>query len=292
MPPGVEQYFVLGAGAGAGVGAGAGARYRPVVLGAARVGFGDAKLGIDEVRDVVYAAPFGTGAVAVDWATAAPVDVATADLKDAAPAGASFEDVPAAGLQAKSYAAWNKEFGKWLSQSEKLELFRQRDLKLTSNPGESERDFQIRVQDAQRAARDAAVDALNKKYASKRQQIEEQKRRAAASVDRESAQASQQKLQTGLSVGATILGALFGRTASGVGSLGRATTAARGVGRSMKETDEERARALDEEIRQETLTIAEQFSGASAIERVSLAPKRGQVSVQLVGLGWLPEDRG
>ena len=289
---------------GAGAGAGAGARYRPVVLGAARVGFGDAKLGIDEVRDVVYAAPFGTGAVAVDWATAAPVDVATADLKDAAPAGASFEDVPAAGLQAKSYAAWNKEFGKWLSQFEKLELLRQRDLKLTSNPGESERDFQIRVQDAQRAARDAAVDALNKKYASKRQQIEEQKRRAAASVDRESAQASQQKLQTGLSVGATILGALFGRKAIGVGSLGRATTAARGVGRSMKETDdirranetlgavEERARALDEEIRQETRKITEQFSAASAIERVSLAPKRGQVSVQLVGLGWLPEDRG
>ena len=298
VPPGVGQYFVPSATAGDSV------RYRPVVLGVARVGFGDAKLGIDEVRDVVYAVPFGTGALAVDWATAAPVDVATADLKDAAPAGASFEDVPAAGLQARSYAAWNKEFGKWLSQSEKLELLRQRDLKLTSNPGESERDFQIRVQDAQRVARDAAVDALNKKYASKRQQIEDQKRRAAASVDRESAQASQQKLQTGLSVGATILGALFGRKAIGVGSLGRATTAARGVGRSMKETDdirranetldavEERARALDEEVRQETRKITEQFSEASAIERVSLAPKRGQVSVQLVGLGWLPEDRG
>ena len=38
-------------------------RYRPVVLGAARVGFGDTKLGIDEVRDVIYAAPI-IGAVA------------------------------------------------------------------------------------------------------------------------------------------------------------------------------------------------------------------------------------
>ena len=85
-------------------------------------------------------------------------------LKDAAPAGASFEDVPAAGLQAKSYAGVEQGIWKWLSQSEKLELLRQRDLKLTSNPGESERDFQIRVQDAQRVARDAAVDALTKKY--------------------------------------------------------------------------------------------------------------------------------
>jgi hypothetical protein len=209
--------------------------------------------------------------------------------------------VPAAGLQAKSYAAWSKEFAKWLAQSEKLELMRQRELKLTSTPGESERDFQVRVRDAQRAARDAAIDAMRRKYASRQAQLEEQKRRAAAAVERESAQASQQKLQTGLSMGATILGAIFGRKAIGVGSLGRATTAARGVGRSMKETDdirrasenlgavEERVRALEDEVAQETRRITEQFDAAGTIERTSLVPKRGQVSVQVVGLGWLPE---
>jgi hypothetical protein len=102
-------------------------------------------------------------------------------------------------------------------------------------------------------------------------------------------------------VGATILGAIFGRKAIGVGSLGRATTAARGVGRSMKETDDirrasenleaiaERARALEDEVAQETRRITEEFDAAGATERVSLTPKRGQVSVQLVGLGWLPE---
>ena len=100
-------------------------------------------------------------------------------------AGATYEEVPAAGLQAKNYAAWKKDFGRWLSQAEKLELMRQRDLKLTSNPGESERDFQVRVRDAQRVARDAAVDALRKKYAAKQAQIDEQRRRAEAAVERE-----------------------------------------------------------------------------------------------------------
>jgi hypothetical protein len=295
VPPGIQQYFVPAATSSSP------ARYSPVVLGAARVSFGDTKLGIDEVRDVVYAAPFGPGALAVDWTTATAVDVATADLRDAAPAGATYEEVPAAGLQARNYTAWNKDFAKWLSQSEKLELMRQRDLKLTSSPGESERDFQVRVRDAQRVARDAAVDAVRKKYASRQAQLDEQRRRAAAAVERESAQASQQKLQTGLSVGATILGALFGRKAIGAGSLGRATTAARGVGRSMKETDdirranenlgalEERARALEEDVAQETRRITEQFDAGGEVERLSLAPKRGQVSVQLVGLGWLPD---
>ena len=44
------------------------------------------------------------------------------------PAGATYAEVPTAGLQAKNYALWNKDFGRWLSQSEKLELMRQRDL--------------------------------------------------------------------------------------------------------------------------------------------------------------------
>ncbi len=178
---------------------------------------------------------------------------------------------------------------------------RQRDLKLTSNPGESERDFQARVRDAQRVARDAAVDDLRKKFAARRAQIEEQRRRAQVAIERESSQATQQKLQTGLSVGATILGALFGRKSIGAGTIGRATTAARGVSRTMKETDdirranenlgavEEKATALEQEVADETRRITEQFDAAGAVERLSLAPKRGQVSVQLVGLGWIPD---
>ncbi|HET9013595.1 MAG TPA: ATP-binding protein, partial [Gemmatimonadaceae bacterium] len=184
--------------------------------------------------------------------------------------------------------------------SEKLELMRQRDFKLTSNVGETERDFVARVQGAVRASRDAAVDALRKKYGARQAQITEQLRRAEAAVQRESQQASQQKLQTGLSVGATILGALFGRKTISAGTLGRATTAARGVGRTMKESEDikrahdtveairQKSRDLEDEILAETRRITDNAAPAD-IERLSLAPKRGQISVQLVGLGWMPQ---
>jgi hypothetical protein len=266
------------------------------------VGFGDAKLGIDEVRDVLYAAPLGRGAIALDWASASRLDVQPSDLRESPAPGATFGLVPSTGLQPKNYGTWSKDFGRWLAAAEKIELLRQRDLKLTSNPGESDRDFKIRLQDAQRAARDAAVDAVRQKYAAKQAQLAEQVRRAEASVERESAQATEQKLQTGLSVGATILGALFGRKTLGVGTIGRATTAARGVSRSMKESEDirrasenvealrERQRELEDQIVQETKKIAEGTDATAAIDRVSLAPKRGSVSVQLVGLGWLPEE--
>jgi hypothetical protein len=294
VPPGVQQYFIPREGTSV-----VAPHYTPVVLGAARIGFADTKLGIDETRDVVYAAPIGQGPIAVDWAVAERLEVGASDLRQGAEPDATFDAVPAAGLAPQNYATWGKDFSRWLAQSESLDLMRQRELKLTSTPGESERDFMVRVQEAQRAERDAAVDALRKKYASKQTQLTEQLRRAEASVDRETAQASQQKLQTGLSMGATLLGAIFGRKVIGAGTLGRATTAARGVGRSMKESEDikrasenadavrARIKTLEEEILQETQKI----TGATqtAVERVSLSPKRGQVSVQLIGLGWMPQ---
>jgi hypothetical protein len=303
VPPGIQQFYLPGPTSSQQPAASSPAvQYTPVVLGAARVGFGDAKVEIDELRDVIYAAPLEGGAVAVDWASATRLDVAIADLSTDPPSAAVFAPVPPAGLQPKNYAVWGKEYARWLQQSQKLELFRQKDLKLVSTVGETEREFIIRANDAQRAARDAAVDAMRTKYDAQKVRLQEQRRRAEAAVARESAQASQQKLQTGLSMGAAVIGALFGRKLFGVGTVGRATTAARGVGRSMKEVDDikratenvaaiqERERVLDEQILAETQAITERFATPPAVERIGLPPKRGQISVQLVALGWVPAE--
>jgi hypothetical protein len=296
VPPGIQQFFIP--------------RstpddprrpvYSPVVLGAARVTFGDPKLGIDVSRDVIYETEIGSGAVTVDWATATPLDLPVADLGRAPDAGASYEPLPPAAMPAKNYSVWEKAFTRWLVQNEKIQLPRHRETGLTSKPEETERDFRIRLQDASRTARDEAVEAVRRKYAAKQATLAERLRRAEAGVARESEQASQQKLQTAVSLGATLMGALLGRKAVSAGTLGRATTAARGVGRSMKETsDVKRAsetadavraqlRELDEQAREETRTLAARFDRPVELERVTLLPKRGQVLVHFVALGWDP----
>jgi hypothetical protein len=275
--------------------------YSPVILGAARVSFSDGKLGIDEARDVVVVTSVGDGAVAVDWEEGSTLDVEAARLrKEPEAADASFQDVPGAAAKPKNYAVWEKAFSQWLSRSQKIELFRHRGAKLTSKPGESEGDFRIRVGDAQRVARDAAVDALRQKYATKQGALVERLRKAEATVSRESEQSSQQKIQTALSVGASLLGALMGRKTISSANLGRVTTAARGVGRSMKESSDvtrasesaeavkQQMQALEDQIRGETQALAASFDAALTFETVTLAPKRGQVSVQFVALGWDP----
>jgi hypothetical protein len=298
VPPGIDQYFLPDAAAGrADVEAPV---YSPVALGAARVTFTDTKLGIDTSRDVLFAAPITNNPVPVDWQHATEVSGTAAALQREPAAGTRFADAPPAALKSKNYEAWRKAFRRWLGQSQRIELLRHRRTKLTSTVGESERDFHARVQDALREARDADVEAVRKKFAAKRQTLAERLRRAEGAVDREQQQASQQKTQTMLSMGAAALGALFGRKTFSTGTLGRATTAARGMGRSMKEKEDvkraaanvaalrEQLEAFDESVREDTQAIAARYQGAPEIEGITIAPKRGQVAVQFVALGWDP----
>ena len=294
MPPGIEQYFVPQAGADP-------ATFSPVVLGAARVTFTDARLGIDTSKDVLYATPVSDGAIPIDWQQSTQVNAAPGDLLRTAPAGATFARVPAAAQQARNYATWQKSFSQWLAQTQRIDLLRHKETKLTSRIDENERDFRARVQDALRQARDAERDAVQKKFAARREVLATRVRRAEEAVQREQQQASQQKTQTMLSMGAAAIGALFGRKTFSTGTLGRATTAARGVGRTMKEGEdvkraeqnvtEERQKlaAFDEQAQQELQQVAARYDAAVELERVSLAPKRGQVQVLFVGLGWQPQ---
>jgi hypothetical protein len=297
LPPGIQQFFIPRSPSALSKSQ----LYSPVVLGAARIGFSDPKLGVDAVRDILYAAPIGTGPLTVDWVGAERLDVALGALGRAPEPGASFEALPAAGAQPKNYAVWEKTFKQWLTQNERVELLRHRESGLTSRPDETEGDFKVRVQEAVRVSRDAAVEALRQKYAGRQAGIAERQRRAEASMTRETEQSTQQKLQAAVSIGATLVGALLGRKAISAGTLGRATTAARGVGRTMKEAGDvqrasetveavrAQAKQLEDELREETQAITATFDRAPMFERVTLLPKRGQVSVQLVALGWDPE---
>jgi hypothetical protein len=298
VPPGVQEFFLPPA---AGTPGGP-AHYRPAIIGAARVNFSDKALRIGTSADLLYVAPVSDDAIELDWADATRADVKPADLRREPAAGATFAPLPAVAAQARKYAAWEKSFARWLTQNERVELLRETTLGLTSNAGESERDFRVRLQHEMRSARDEAVEAIRKKYASKQAVLRERLRRTETAVQKEEQQVADQKLQTAVSFGATVLGSLFGRKAITTGTLGRATTAARGVGRMMKESsDVKRAAesvesvkaavaALEQEIAEDVAAAGARFE-EPRLETIAVAPKRGQVEVQFVALGWVP-DRG
>jgi hypothetical protein len=83
------------------------------------------------------------------------------------------------------------------------------------------------------------------------------------------------------------------------GTIGRATTAARGVGRSMKESEDiERARQTAAAVEEQRKELEADFATETAsleaandvatetLEKISIKPKKTNITVKLVALVW------
>jgi hypothetical protein len=157
------------------------------------------------------------------------------------------------------------------------------------------------MQQLARERRDETVEKLRRKYEPKFAQLEERKRRAEQMVKQQQDQAQGQKYQTAISFGATVLGSLLGRKKASIGTLGRATTAARGVSRSMREAEDvdraeenvaaiaQRLADLEAEFKAETSNLERSFDPQTEdLSKVSLKPKKVNIDVKLVALAWAP----
>ncbi len=283
--------------------AGATTLYKPMIFGMASVFYVDSKTGADLERKAAYLAPLATGPADFDWNDGDEIDLDESDLTDASTIDgqAEFTAVPKSAAAAKSYDAWKKSLADMIYRCGKLELFKSLLLKEMSKPGESERDFRARLQLKARELRDAQVDRIRQKYAAKIASFQERLRKADAFVQQQKEQASASKWQTAISFGATVLGAFLGRKAISAGTMGKATTAARGVSRSMKESsDVTRAEENSESLRQQLNDIESQFKTevdsvemkidptTEQLETLSLRPKKTDISVRMVALAWAP----
>jgi hypothetical protein len=275
--------------------------YRPYIGGSSKLHFVDAKSGVDAWVPYTHLAPVSDDGREAMWDQASAHGDLKAELDRQPAAGASFGPLPAGASNAKNFAAWRSALEDHLYQNVQLSLFACPNLKLTSQAGEAEGDFKARVAQAMRERRDAEIEKLRKKYAPKLQTLNDQVRRAQERVEREQAQASQQKLNTVISVGATLLGAFLGRKAVSVGNVGRATTAMKSASKIGKEQQDvaragesvqmltERLAALQSEFDAEVAALQGQFEPEAAnIEKTQLRPRKSDITVGTVGIVWTP----
>jgi hypothetical protein len=132
-------------------------------------------------------------------------------LTTAPASAAGFADIPGSALRAASYAGWAKSLQARLYETARARVLNCDTFKFASKPGESEGDFRARLALAAREKRDASVAELRKKWQAKLLQLQDQVRRAEERRAREQSQLSQQKMQTAMTIGTSILGALLGR---------------------------------------------------------------------------------
>ena len=283
-PAGIEEAF-FGSSAGT---------YRPYIVAALTLHYVRASHGLDTWEKHVILAPLEEES---PWDSAQLRDPGDVDLSDEAPKGAAFVAPPAGSVGKAVFRSYAKQIRTHVYQTRPMSLWRCKALKLQSKPGETKSEFASRVQMAAREDRDAGVEALRARFAKKIKGMQERARRAEARVDREKSQYDQQKLQTGISMGATVLGAIFGR-----GGFGRATTAARGAGRVARELEDvqsaeaelretkEAIRALEIEVEEEARAyLAEREDNIAELEELVVRPRKSDIAVTGLKLGWKPD---
>jgi hypothetical protein len=296
VPPKIEEYFLPGAGTTAARGR---LVYRPAALGLATLHYTKAGTDIDVWKRVALLAPLrGDEALPMPWEGASVLEDAAPDLADEPEESAEFATLPAAAARPASYPRWSKMLRTHLYRSHPLRVWRSAEPRAISRPEQSEAEFRAQLRQLLREKRDLELEKLRKRYAPKLARLTDRIRKAEQRVEREQSQYRQQKMHTVVSVGATLLGALFGRK---LGSVGRATTAARGASRAARERgDVARARedadVLEEQLRELEAEFEDRLEAVRdrqaeedpAFEELPIRPRKSDLSVERVALVWTP----
>jgi hypothetical protein len=279
--------------------------YRPVAMGTVKLHYVDAKQKLDLWTTHALLAPIADDGKSALWDEAEAIDDLGA-VADPSPAdGAAFAELPGAALNAKTYAAWGKQLAAHAYEARALEVYACDAPKATSTSGESEGDFRARLAQLARESRDAEVEKLRQKYASKVNTLTDQVRRAQERVEREKSQVANHGMQAALSMGGAVLGALFGRKALSASNIGKGMTAARSAARAAQERDDvgraedgvealtQRLQALQAEVEAETGRIGEAYrADALELRTVRIAPRKSDIAVGNVGIAWRPWRAG
>ncbi len=295
LPPGIPQCFLPVSGRPRGI------RYQPHLVGLSRVHFIDARRGLEASEELALSFALQEDTI-VDWYEARQIELTEEELEDAPIADdVIFERLPEAANEKKSFTAWRKALADMLYRSRRYELWKSPSFGLVSQPGETERDFRIRLADVAREERDQKIDKLRKRYAGKAATLESRILRAAQKVEREQAQAKQKKYDSVISVGTTLLGALLGRKKMSVTNLRRAGSAFRGVGRIAKEKhDVEQAEEqlmilnqqmedLNTELEAEVDALEARFEqDLEELGTLALKPRKTDIDIRVMALAWVP----
>ncbi len=271
--------------------------YRPALLGMGRVHFVDRRLKVDESKEVGLLCEAPARAGLVCWEDALNLDLAPRDLQRRPDPDAAFEELPDSINEPKEIKRLSTELSDHLYRSSQLTLFHSPKLKVYSEPGESEREFRLRLNQAMREERDEEVDKITRRYQKKIQRLKDRLESAELALAKKEATADARKRETLISVGESILGMFLGRRSTRVASSSmskyRMSSTAKMAAKEAEEKVESYKREiveLEEELRREAERIGDRWEDAAAeLEEKPITPRRSDIDLDVFGLAWVPQ---
>ncbi len=290
VPDGIDEYFIQD---------GSSASYQPFVGGFAKVHYADSKAKIDTWQEITVMAPPDDNGRSINWSEGERKDGIKAQLKKTASDGASFADLPSGLSQEKNYALFQKSFAAWLYENEALTLYQYPELGLISQATESEADFRARLALSLREKRDQASQKIKDQYGPKIAALNEKLRKSEEKMTQQQQQVGQQKMNTYISMGATILGALFGKKLSRT-TISQTGTTFRRMGKiGAEENDAKQAEGNYNATQQQLNDLQTQFQenlkkievdldpSTIKIEPFHVKPRKTDLQIDKIALIWM-----
>ncbi len=296
LPPGVREVFLAPPGL---VPVEATIRYEPAILGRARVRYSKPTAGIEVDREVFCLAPAGDSLGESAWESAE--QFAETPHLEPAPRTGEFAPLPAALSGPRGYATLAASLKSHLGRTSKLSAFSAPAIGAVSRPDESEGEFRVRIAHRVKEWRDEQIEKVRDKQAAKLAALTDKIDRARQKVEREKSEAKNQSLQTYVSIGTAVLGALLGRRKASATTIGRAASSMRSASRAARQqadvahaeesltTLEEKRLLLEQEIEQELDRIRlESGPDSLALESIEVPARKTGIAVDEVVLAWVP----
>jgi hypothetical protein len=275
--------------------------YKPAILGGATVRFVDRKRKIDEQVDkiLLVAAPEDVGSVNWKNAEEPPInfrDLSTSPERVSPDVGTLFAPAPKQANSAREIRRISKNLDDWLYYNSRLPVRVHLDLGIFQQPGESERQFIIRLQQAARERRDEDVDKLEEKYGRKLDKMAKKKRKLELELVADEKEYEARKREEMVGVGETVLSFFMGRRrTSAATTIARRRRMTSKVKLDIQETKEEMVELkeditkIESELTESVNEITRKWDEAlDDLTTEELKPRRSDVNVQVLALAWLP----
>ncbi len=273
--------------------------YVPSLLAVGTSRFIDAKLRIDTVQKTCLLVDPSKISGLVSWAEVEPVNIDPASLSQQPGAEARFGAVPQELNTPEKFKAYAGDFLEFLYQGNVLNLPYHPIADLYGQPGESVREFKIRVQMAIREKRDAEVDKLRNKFSADLQKIETKLYREQQELTQDQATYEGRKREEMLSAGESIISVfgIFGRRRPTT-AFSKAATKRRLTEKAKLDVEETQSEVvrLQGEIDRIRMGMDQQINDINnlwdakteEIQTYAVRPKRGDCAVDMLSLAWVP----
>ncbi len=281
------------------------AEFRPALLGQASLHFVDRKLGLDLWDQITLIHTAAESVPANPWEQAEEWDEAGFSPDTAAPAdsGTPFRQPPAEMARKRTFTSWTTALKNHLYSTRRLTVLSCPAADLSSQPGETEAQFRIRLRQKVRENRDLAAEKLRRKYAARLQTLAGRLARAADRIEKQQAQQSSKRLSAAVSFGSTVLSALLGRRALNASSVSRAGSTIRNASAAAEKAGdvrnaEEQHQLLQQQYDELQLELENELQEVTAahdadllpLEQHQIPPRKADIVINGVSLLWLPFD--